>query len=77
MSGDFWVFKCRNCRHYQVKEVRIDLTKSTFRCFRCRSSYKIKLKNKFGLNLEHKGPYSDSLMASVICKEKNGERGVW
>ena len=58
-----------------MREIRTDLEKSTFRCLRCGSSYKIKLKNKFGLNLEHKGPFMDGAIAAVECKALNSERG--
>jgi len=76
MSGDFYVFGCPNCGRCSVKEVRIDLQKTSFKCKveRCNRSRKLKHKKIMGINIDRWGPYKLPREATEKCQELNNER---
>ena len=76
MSGDFWVFKCTNCGTFGVKEIRVSIKKSTYKCKHCNKTKKIKPSTKFGfgISMEHYGPYNNPRIATKVCQDLNGKR---
>lgn len=74
VSGTFYVFRCTRCGQWGVKELRVDLQHGTYNCKYCRKTAKIKLKNQFGLAMQHKGPYSNPREASQVCRIMNDKR---
>jgi len=67
----FWIFQCRNCGMWGVKEVRTSILSSKYKCRYCNKSYAIKLKSKAGLQLNYMYPINNSQQASLRCQELN------
>ena len=67
----FWVFQCKNCGKWCVKEIRGSVKQAMFNCKFCNRTYKIKKTGEFGLQLNNKGPMTAG-EASVKCSQLNG-----
>jgi len=76
MSGKFYVFRCKRCRRWGVKELRVGLLHGTYTCRfeSCKKTSKIKKKGEYGLAMATRGPYDNPSAAAQICKKLNGER---
>ena len=76
MSGTFYVFKCRRCGRWGVKELRVDILHGTYTCKydNCRNTSKIKKQSEFGLAMKSQGPYDKPGDASKVCLYLNGLR---
>jgi len=74
MSGVFYVFRCKYCGQWGVKEIRTNILKGIFKCVYCRKSVTIKSKITIGLNLDSKGPWDNPHDATKICQALNGLR---
>jgi len=76
MSGKFYVFKCRRCGQWGVKEIRVGLLYGMYTCRYegCRKTSKIKKKSQYGLAMQSRGPYDKPGEAAVVCQKLNGMR---
>ncbi len=70
----FYAFRCKNCGRWGAKEVRVSILKSTYSCFFCGVSSKIKKSGEFGLAMPHKGPLVDGRVACEVVKQLNERR---
>lgn len=64
----FYVFKCSNCSHIQVKEIRGTIQGKTFKCQKCAKTKQIKHKKNYGLELDHYGAY-EVTQANKVASE--------
>ena len=67
----WYVYKCRCCGHWQVKENRKDIKNLIFKCQRCNKGTKILKTYARGRgrnDLVNYGPIDNPATASLICK---------
>ncbi|GAF97077.1 unnamed protein product, partial [marine sediment metagenome] len=65
----FYVFRCKHCGKWGVKEVRKSLKIARFRCAFCLKIMGVKHTGVLGLALLHNGPYESGLKAAAKCAE--------
>lgn len=66
----FYIFRCKSCGKWGVKEVRI-IKNGRFNCKFCRKTFGIKSSKTIGLALQNRGPYQSALMAGTDCARLN------
>ena len=66
-----YLFLCNQCKLYGTGQ-SADLTKYSYRCFRCNRREKVLMKG-VGPNVRYKGPYN-SREAMLLCLEVNKEK---
>lgn len=77
MSGVFYVFCCKECGKWGVKEIRSGVLKAVYQCKYCSVSCKIKQVNVYALSLKSVGPFNLPMDATRKCQELNlGNRKV-
>jgi len=74
MSGKFYVFRCKRCGRWGVKELRVELRHGTYTCRyeSCKKTSKIKKKTEYGLAMSSYGPYDTPNIGAEICGKLNG-----
>lgn len=66
----FYVFQCKNCGRWGVREIRNKFT-VMFKCKFCNKSFKVKKTTEPGLALNSKGPYGLPKEATLACQILN------
>jgi len=75
VSGEFYVFRCKNCGQWGVKEIRLSVLRSVFKCVYCMKSCKVKTKNEGVLSMVYRGPWCNPVAATRVCQALNNLRG--
>lgn len=73
--SEFYVFRCKKCGRWSVKEVR-KMNSAIFKCPYCGHREKIKKESDFGLSMEYKGAYTNPYDASIIALAENKIMGA-